>query len=126
MNKGISSLLALLIVITIVIGVAIVASGIISDFLVKQRPKGGDLVLASFAWWYEWVGGDEYVIHVEGSATNIGSECINITRVAAVVNNVEYDLRFYEVNNPKPNSIAEIIASGRAPLPNSNILNYSC
>ena len=122
MSKGISNLLALLIVIVIIIGVAVASSGIISQFLMMQRPKGSELVLTGFVWWWEQVGIDEYVIHIKGDAVNVGAEPVNITGVNVIINNIEYNLRYYEVNNLKPNHVAEIIASGKAPLPSSNIL----
>jgi len=121
--RGISNLLALLIAVGIVIGVTIVVSGIVSDILVKQKPKGADLVLTGFMWWWEYVEDkNEYVIHVKGSAVNLGTNKINITGVYVVVNGVEYAVRYHRIESLKPNHVAEIIGSVKAPLPDSTAL----
>ena len=65
---------------------------------------------------------NEYVIHVKGSAVNLGTNKINITGVYIVVNGVEYAVRYYRIESLKPNHVAEIIGSVRAPLPDSTAL----
>jgi len=48
MVRGISNLLALLVVIGIVVAVAMATGGIVANILVSQRPKGADLLLTGF------------------------------------------------------------------------------
>jgi len=59
-ERGISQLLALLIVVGIIIGVAIVSSGILSSILIRQRPEGGDLISTGFSWWEESESGNGF------------------------------------------------------------------
>jgi len=65
---------------------------------------------------------NEYVIHVKGSAVNLGTNKINITGVYIVVNGVEYAVRYHRIESLKPNHVAEIIGSVKAPLPDSTAL----
>ena len=121
--RGISNLLALLIAVGIVIGVAIIVNGIVSDILVKQKPEGGDVVLTGFVWWWEYLPGeDSYVIHVKGNIVNLGTERINVTGAYAVINNIEYALRFRKIENLKPNSVSELVGSVKASVLDTNAL----
>lgn len=70
--RAVSQLLALLIVVSVVIGLAIVGSGILSSILLRQTPKGGCLILAGFEWWWEEREGDGFVIYVRGIVSNVG------------------------------------------------------
>ena len=121
--RGISNLLALLVIVGIIIGVAIATSGIVADILVSQRPKGTDLVLTDFMWWWEYLSdGGSYVIHIKGTVVNVGFDPVNITGVYTVINDKEYAIRYYKIETLKPNRVAEIIGSVKAPLPKSNVL----
>jgi hypothetical protein len=82
--KGISNLLALLIIITIVVGVTVAGSGIIGNFLVNQRPEGEDLVLSGVTWFWEEDKDNGYVIYARGFVNNIGSDRINIDECLCV------------------------------------------
>jgi len=121
--RGVSNLLVLLVVVGIVVAVAIATSGIVANILMSQRPKVSDLVLTGFMWWWKFLPGkDEYVIHIKGSAVNLGTSRINITSVYVVINGVEYAVRYHRIEGLKPNHVAELIGSVRAPLPDSTAL----
>ena len=121
MARGISNLLALLTAVCITIGVAIAVSGIVGDILMKLRPKGEDVVLTGFVWWWEYLPSeDDYVIHVKGNIVNLGTERINVTGAYAVINNIEYRLRFKRIENLKPNSVSELVGSVKAQVPDTS------
>ncbi len=107
--RGISNLLALLIVLTIVIGIAIVASDIVSNILMKMEPKGTDLVPVGFVWWWGEKEDDSLVIYVRGVVHNIGKETINITDMRLSYGGKEYHLDFKKFRL-KPNKFSEVHA----------------
>ncbi len=110
--KGVSNLLALLIVVAIVIGVAIASSGIISSILVKMKPKGGDIVLTGFTWsWDEAEDRDSFIIYVKGVAVNVGKETVNVTDVWLSYGGREYYLSFKKLRL-RPNGYYELYARG--------------
>jgi len=80
MSKGISQFIALLIVIGIVIGGALVASYIVGGLITAQKPKGSDLAGKLF-WLWEKAQSGGYIIYVHGPVCNVGSDIVNVTAV---------------------------------------------
>ncbi len=106
-KREISNLLALLIVVTIVIGVAIAVSGIGAKILMVMTPKGNDVVLSGFTWkWFERVDGT-FTIYVRGIATNIGRMPVNITDVWLAYGGREYHLMFKKLKL-EPSEYSEV------------------
>jgi len=105
-KRGISNLLALLIIVTIVIGVAIAVSGIGAKILMVMAPKGSDLVLSGFTWLYRPIN-NGLIVHVRGVVTNVGTDSMNITRAYLIVDNKEYPLEFRRIENLEPNDVSE-------------------
>ncbi|ADM28754.1 hypothetical protein Igag_1962 [Ignisphaera aggregans DSM 17230] len=105
--KGISEFIALLIVVGIVIGAAIVGSGIISNILMKQSPKGADIVGKLFWLWEKLDNG--YVLYIHGPLTNVGSEVVNITRIEVSYGGKKYNADFTKMTL-HPGEYNEILA----------------
>lgn len=121
--RAASQLLALLISEAIVVGLAVAGSGILSNILLRQSPRGGSLVLAGFEWWWEEREGNGFVIYVRGVVSNIGVDEVNITGVWVAINGVNYNLRFTANANLKSNEWTEVFANGKiVSLPNNSRL----
>jgi len=105
--KGISEFIALLIIVGIVIGAAIVGSGIISNILMKQSPKGADVVGRLFWLWEKLDNG--YVLYIHGPLTNVGSEVVNITRIEVSYGGKKYNANFTKMTL-RPGDYNEILA----------------
>ena len=65
--KGVSNLLGLLMVAVITIAIFLAVSGIVGGFLARLKPKGSDLVLAGFVWWWENKEGGGHVLDIRGN-----------------------------------------------------------
>jgi len=107
-SKGISEFIALLIVVGIVIGAAIVGSGIISNILMKQSPKGADVVGRLF-WLWEKTQDGKYIIYIHGPISNVGSEVVNITRIEVSYGGKKYNANFTKMTL-RPGEYNEILA----------------
>jgi len=125
--KGISEFIALLIVVGIVIGAAIVGSGIISNILMKQSPKGGDVVGRLFWLWEKLDNG--YVLYIHGPLTNVGSEVVNITRIEVSYGGKKYNANFTKMTL-HPGEYNEILARTTVdtlpPTSSISVIVYYC
>jgi len=91
--RGISDFIAMLIVVGIVIGGALVANYIVSNLLTMQRPSGSDVVGRLF-WLWEKVNSSSYVIYVHGPVSNVGNEIVNITAIEISYGGKKYAAEF--------------------------------
>ncbi len=104
--KGLNQIIALLIILAIVVFVATLESGYISDLLVSQSPKGSVLVPFGFRWYST---GKKSML-VDGLVMNMGTYSVNITHVYVYVNGVKYSVDL-EGNNIiiKPGDKTELV-----------------
>lgn len=91
--------------------VAVAASRIVSQFIMKQKPSGNDLVLTGFVWLWEECG-DKYCVYTWGVATNIGSKTLKVTRVYASINGKEYILKCDRISL-EPDEYTQLFARGK-------------
>ena len=108
MKKGISQLLTILLLISILIGIAIIVGGISGEIVRKQSPKGSVLQLTRFTWAYS-----NNTIWIHGLGYNIGYHRINITNAYVWINGRKYQLRLYGPIEIYPNEYNEIVGRGK-------------
>ena len=120
--KGISNLLGLLMVAVITIAIFLAVSGVVGGFLARQTPKGSDLVLMGFVWWWEFGEDGKTIIDIKGNAVDVGSEAVNITGVYVVIGGTKYGVEYFGPRVVRPNNVAEIVGCVHAPVPRTSLL----